>query len=751
MPVHVTQLSHFFRRLDVELDADNPTRFTWLIGAGMSVSSGIPLARDVSKRIILFEYFCDLREVLPWHDEKEYNLGYTNKKIQDYLDWYEQVETNQEELLVYLEPALEWLRKNDHFENVTIDDPECYQLLFQHLISEPRTSIKFLTNLIARSKGVNLSHLALAGLLRDYPKWGNTVFTTNFDDLALKALLLLNHSARIFGEYETSVKPGIVANYPQIVHLHGKHTGYTLLNTKEQLSLVSPNMQAAFETHIADSNLIIIGYSGWDNLVINTLSKLKDNPELIRGSIYWVPYLSEETMLTPVYEFLDSLPHGKVQILVNEDHTLTADSFMLEMLSEISKKETGFAPFRKEILNNAKNHHAFLLDELKKYPDYSPDRAFNYLDKALHYAENNDKKRCLSEIQKALPHIESDDLSTYFRAKGYQAIGSVYLMIGENEKGHKFFTDSVDLFKQVPERDAEAIPNRVRGQIGVSESLYELGHINKALAIARDGIEKRIRKHDIKDRDILFYQYVVHLKVELARGYITSTKHLTVIDELVDAYPNHELVGEVYALLSWREYLLDNQEKAKELCKKAITFFESRENKLGVANSHILLATIHLDYQEIDEAKEFLHQAFGYYKEVDNKLGLGNYYDLLGDISKLKNNFEEAKEYYSTSRAYYEEVNCKYNLLNSYKSLHEIAHHLSDSGEKDQLAQLAGSMEEDVLNSFAIESTFHRHQTNKKRNTLWRLARKTWMPSKKRGINPKREIKKKASKKSMPA
>jgi len=69
MAVKLIDIDDFFRRLQVEESVVR--RFTWLIGAGLSVSAGIPLAQGVSSRIMIFEYYIESGEDCPWWPEND--------------------------------------------------------------------------------------------------------------------------------------------------------------------------------------------------------------------------------------------------------------------------------------------------------------------------------------------------------------------------------------------------------------------------------------------------------------------------------------------------------------------------------------------------------------------------------------------------------------------------------------------------------------------------------------------------------
>eukprot|EP01036_Dinobryon_divergens_P053225 gene53225-71159_t len=56
MGYRVIDLKQFLSKIEREENTPLPIRFTWLIGAGFSVSAGLPLAKEVSHILAVYEY-----------------------------------------------------------------------------------------------------------------------------------------------------------------------------------------------------------------------------------------------------------------------------------------------------------------------------------------------------------------------------------------------------------------------------------------------------------------------------------------------------------------------------------------------------------------------------------------------------------------------------------------------------------------------------------------------------------------------
>ena len=113
---------------------------------------------------------------------------------------------------------------------------------------------------------------------------GRAVLTTNFDPLI--EVSVSKHGGQYYrtaldgdGSLEQTVGDGT-----HIVHLHGYWHGYDTLHMPHQLVQPRPQVGRSLARVVASSTLVVIGYSGWDDVVIRTLSELLSdsvaNPEI---------------------------------------------------------------------------------------------------------------------------------------------------------------------------------------------------------------------------------------------------------------------------------------------------------------------------------------------------------------------------------------------------------------------------------------------------------------------------------------
>lgn len=718
----VIPLSDFLDRLVSEGPHGIP--FTWLIGAGMSVTSGIPLAKDISYRIILFEYLMRKKRVRPWAPDDKKRITYETD-LTNFFKWYET--TGQEASLVELRwNSINWLKNEEKYKEISLEDPKSYQWLFQNVFLSPTIHHAFLTNLVNRTKGVNLAHLGLAGLLRDHREWGHTVFTTNFDDLLLKALLSLNHTARVFGDLQSKDTPHTKPDYPQIVHLHGRHTGYRLRNTQEQISLIDPELLDGFTKHLADSHLIVLGYSGWDELVINALKEWPKQHDLIKGNLIWVPYQTEETLLPQIQEFLNSCPPGRVHVITNEKRPLDADFFILSLCDMLNEDNGGFVPYRKGIIDHAKHQHSFVLQQLEDYhPDFAPSQALNNIIAAKESLKNYDVEKAkrvkkaeeLKESAKDL--IEADDIPDKLRGKVFLEIGIVELLLGNTDNSEQYLQKALLIWDKIKASYDKSPVEKANTLRALGELNLKLGYLEEA----RGYLIGAIRRYDrVCENSGIGYTKKLLSDISMREGKIERATEL--LKESLNAFNTADDVygkgiclrslGDIYRIDDNRKLAIENYENANAL-------FTKINNRQGIANTFKGMASIYIKNGDYEKAEETINDAIALYEDLGDGLGIANMENSLGDLYLQQNDIQNAIRQYKKSANYYRDVGAKHGLSNA---LADILVCLSKSSEIDhtdnkfrQIRQKLFEVLEGCKNAYASNITKKSFHNFAKQNT----------------------------------
>ncbi|WP_204343976.1 TPR end-of-group domain-containing protein [Psychroserpens algicola] len=201
-----------------------------ILGAGVSVSGGIPQASGIIKDIL--ERFKD-------------------------------------------KPAIDNLPKNKK---------EDYYELMSALTSKERK--KLFQDYIKKAK-VNVAHIYLAQLVKK--GYVDYVLTVNFDDLLLRACGLFNYTMPTYDISNIQDFTTTTFHKQSIVYLHGQHYGEWLLNAKGELDKVREQIPKLLHKICHNRTWIVVGYSGQDEVFeeLNTFSSFDND-------LYWVSYLDSK-------------------------------------------------------------------------------------------------------------------------------------------------------------------------------------------------------------------------------------------------------------------------------------------------------------------------------------------------------------------------------------------------------------------------------------------------------------------------
>jgi len=119
---------------------------------------------------------------------------------------------------------------------------------------------------------INLAHLYLGVLVKE--GYVNHILTTNFDPLVVRSLALFNiHPAVYDFAASQEFIPGAAAEL-SVFHLHGQRDGFVLLHTEEEVSRHSEKLKNVFQDAGRDRTWIVIGYSGENDPVFERLAEI---------------------------------------------------------------------------------------------------------------------------------------------------------------------------------------------------------------------------------------------------------------------------------------------------------------------------------------------------------------------------------------------------------------------------------------------------------------------------------------------
>jgi tetratricopeptide (TPR) repeat protein len=228
-------IHHIVDRIKKVEGQEEQTKLIVLLGAGASVSAGIPLAYKVTKDIVEV-FFKDKPEIMDLKPDERNNYY----KVMGCLNAAERHKV---------------LREYINHETVRI----------------------------------NAAHLYLADLLKK--EYVDYILTVNFDDLILRAAALLNFIPPVYDLSILKAEGITTSNFQKgaVIYLHGQHHGHWLLNTEGELEEIGGAIQKLLGRICEGRTWVVVGYSGKDD-VISQIAQLGrfDN------ELFWVGYNNDK-------------------------------------------------------------------------------------------------------------------------------------------------------------------------------------------------------------------------------------------------------------------------------------------------------------------------------------------------------------------------------------------------------------------------------------------------------------------------
>jgi len=244
-------------------------RAVFLIGAGCSVSAGIPAAKGVARHCAV-------------HLAGVYSRGH-----------FTVVDAEGDG-----EGALSWLVEQGHVPHDIAyaetgagpDWSKLYTHFFEEHLKAPNQQRNLISKIVDDADGqLNWAHACLGELVRQ--RYVHSILTTNFDQLVLTGIFragLIPVVADGMSALNRIVAKPLV---PQVVHLHGSMHTYNLRNSRRSLSETKDDARAVTMMNGILQQcdvLVVVGYAGGEEGVMELLLEASRHHEQL--VIYWVLY-----------------------------------------------------------------------------------------------------------------------------------------------------------------------------------------------------------------------------------------------------------------------------------------------------------------------------------------------------------------------------------------------------------------------------------------------------------------------------
>lgn len=289
----------------------NPAGFSWFLGAGASAASGIPTGYDM---IVDFkkQLFCQ--------------FSGTSRKQVDSNDplWVERIELFLSSRSI-LPPK---------------DDPTEYAAAFEAVYSTPEERRAYIEQAVTKGTP-SFAHRGLAALISN----GRVpcIFTTNFDsmietaatvtDQLLEASDRANLTVAGIDNADRAARCLRESHWPLLAKVHGDFQSVDLKNTSDELATQDLKMRNVLTGACGRFGLIVVGYSGRDQSVMDALTHALKEPNAFPSGIVWT-CRSASRLLPAVVDFLNAAHSAGVTTSVLECHTF--DELIADLLDGIA-------------------------------------------------------------------------------------------------------------------------------------------------------------------------------------------------------------------------------------------------------------------------------------------------------------------------------------------------------------------------------------------------------------------------------
>lgn len=580
-------VAEFVRRFKRDVEECEDSRFVFFIGAGCSISSGVPGANELVKMW--------LRNLKKLRTGDDANLEQWAKK--EYIDYDES-------------------QAAKHYGKVI-------QELF--LNSETRQrEIERLTD----EKDPGFGYAVLAKLMshNDFGSHCNAVLTVNFDDLIADALYLYTNKKPLVIVHESLV--GFVRSTrkrPLVLKLHGD-ARLEPKNTESETNELSESVKRVLKNFLAETGLIFIGYGGHDESIAHILNELPKNA--LPWGIYWInneiPETSigkwlhdrkaiwvnhrdfDELMLLIWKEFELSHPDERRFGRLIETYMGTFDTLRNKLESkpqdEVTEELT--ISLDKALKDAEPNWWGYYL-EAEKYKKTEPDRSESIYEEAIKKFPNN--KGLFTGFALFLKDIKKDygSAEEYFKKSieidptNPSILGNYAIFLEYNRKDY-------DKAEEYYKKSIELDPNNATALGRYAIFLHQ----RKAFDRAEEYYKKSLKSNP--NQALILYNYAIFLK-NIRKDYDRAEEYH---QKSLEANPKDARYLRGYA--SFLKNIRKDYDRAEEYYQKSL---EANPNDAANLGSYAIF--LKESRKEYDKAEEYYKKSLEI--EPTNANSLGNY------------------------------------------------------------------------------------------------------------------------------
>lgn len=443
---------------------------------------------------------------------------------------------------------------------------------------------KLISDYVDNSK-VNWTHLLIAHLMKNNVI--NSVLTTNFDNLLIRACALENSIPGVYDlAASNSFRPELLYE-KSIIHLHGQYTGFVLCNTESELENQIKKIEPTFIEMNKNSMWIVVGYSGENDPIVKLFKKYKNSD----NRLYWIGYK-------------DSDPNEDVKELLEEKEKhcyyikgYDSDSFFVNLCRGLEK-------YPPDLINAPFTYLYSTIDTITEYIEddipFVNAESYNNMTKDI--------------VKKAINEYEHNNVimaEYYYRLNLIEEFKQVREKASEEEKIEIDKITEKYKFKDLTNGALNYLDELINGKTEFNIKNLELANI--IITFLDDDIrETALDKINIilndKSNDD---ESIIELRIAVLMGLYSYKKSISLLEKILEIIEesnmkDNDLKGyltvkiDVYRKLG-KHKLLNEKDKALEYLDKAIKIIDENEETLTDVFFDVIKGEIYINKIECSD------------------------------------------------------------------------------------------------------------------------------------------------------
>jgi tetratricopeptide (TPR) repeat protein len=586
--------------------------YAFLIGAGMSKRAGIDTAYDLIEK---------------WRDER-----------------YERVDPNT--------GKSEWVKEKE--KDVPVGGE--YGFWFQQRYPTYEERRRFIRDLVDNSRPKR-EHIILAALMKGKDAPVPHILTPNFDDLLYDAFyryfderpLLIDHNA-VVPQFQ------LTSDRAAIIKLHGDYLYDNLQNL--DTDTLEENMEEAVKRTLREYGLIVVGYSGRDDSIMNVVND--DSFEISGHGVYWCTL--DKYDLSPKAEKLLEKPNTYVVEIDGAESLFT--SFFESMKDMIDPR----LPDPSEIRSRAENRAAELPGEVGE----SDESEFSELSEIVSEADEDAEEEVLT-LRSEINEEEIENIPT----ESDQLDSASLRMRADNLRYDEKHEQAVKLYSvaiELDQNDPIAYMNRGLSRLKLSDPSAK-EDFETALKLHKRENNKRSEATALSNLGV-----VAKKRSNLDEAEQYHKDSLEIKREIGDRSGEAKSLGNLGVIAKER----GNLGKAEKYYKDSLDIHRKIGDRSGEAKSLGNLGLVAKERGHLDRAEKYHKDSLEIKREIGDRSGEATALNNLGLIARERDNLDEAEKYHEESLEIKREIGDRSGEANSLNNLGLVARERDNLDEAEQ-------------------------------------------------------------------